>query len=354
MSKSVIHKILFKSALPWALGVLIILELFLHTSVLWQLPVVREIRNSERIFEAARERSPNPVIVILGSSRLQNAVIPEVMETELGLRSGDVANLSFPATTPQDFLHLYKSEREYLSNVDLMVYEVGEFQYNWSAIADETAGNMSYRKLSDLSTRLKSPGFKNKVDYGLGFFVQIWDARFVVREVMSSVVYGSFSFTEIPITVEPGGRVGIDQDLAISEYDPESSDQLAAFGYRNFEISEYQLDAMAELLKLARQDGISIVMIPAPFNVGFEAIVENNYAEYNQMWRSRVAERSGTPIAKVNLTAPDCSDWKKCYWDIGHVNSIGANNFSVALAEYLGGKDYHSTRTTRVLTSEND
>jgi hypothetical protein len=99
-------------------------------------------RYPERVFKAANQRSPNPTIVIFGSSRFQNVVIPEIVENELSLNTGDVANLSFSTATPQDFLHLYKSEREYFSGIDLIVYEVGEFQYNWSAIADEASGNM--------------------------------------------------------------------------------------------------------------------------------------------------------------------------------------------------------------------
>jgi hypothetical protein len=353
MSRSSINRILFKSAIPWAVGMLIFLELVLHTSSFWQLPIVRETRRSERVFEVASERSPDPKIVVLGSSRLQNAIIPEVLESELGLVSGDVSNLSFSAATPQDFLHLYKSQREYFSNIDLLVYEVGEFQYNWSAISEEAAGNMRYRRLADLNTKLNSPGLENKLDYGLGSAIRLWDTRFVAREVLASIVSGGFSLSERQMTVDNGGRVGINSVQALSEYESESTNQLAAFGYRNFEISEYQLDAMAELIYLAHQDGISIVMPSAPLNAGFEAIVENNYAEYDQMWRTSVVEKSGIPIAIVNLTDSDCSDWKKCYWDIGHVNSIGANNFSVALADYLGGSNYHSTRTARVLAPQN-
>jgi hypothetical protein len=126
-------------------------------------------------------------------------------------------------------------------------------------------------------------------------------------------------------------------------------DQIKTFGYKNFEISEYQLGAMVELVNLARADGISIVMPSAPLNPLVGQIVKDHYASFDELWRFNVAKRSGITIAKIELGAPECDVWQKSFWDVSHVNTAGANSFSVALAVYLGGTDYHSTRTVRIL-----
>jgi hypothetical protein len=335
-----------KSALPWALGILIVIELALHLPGFWELPAVREARTGERVFEAAKDRSASPKILVFGSSRFQNAVIPEVIEQELGLAAGSVSNLAFSGATPQDVLHLYKTEHEYFSKAELLVYEVGEFQYNWSAIADEPAGNIRYRKLADLETRLKSPGLTNKMDYGLGYWIRTWDLRFVLRDMLSSAVRGNLAFTESRLVAESNGQVGVRSNGQADEYIATSPDQLNAFGYRNFEISDYQLDAMAELLDLARADGLSLVINTPPLNDGFNEIVERNYASFDELWRASVTEKSNISIASLELTSPECEDWKNCFADIGHVNQFGASDFSIALAKYLGVPAFWSKHTS--------
>jgi hypothetical protein len=333
-------KIKLDSALPWAVAVLILIELVLRLPGFGQLSAVRETKSGEHVFEAASNRSPDPSIVALGSSRFQNSIIPEVVEERLNIGTGGVSNLSFDAATPQDYLHLYSTERSFFSGVDLLLVEVGEFQFNWSAIADEAAGNMRLRRLAGLDERLNTPSIENKIDYTLGYFVRIWDSRFIIRDMLSTTIRSGFNYSHRSLSIRSNGQIGLTNALSVSEFNPKDTNQLGAFGFRNFEISEYQLNAVARLLQIAEDDGVSVILMSPPLNAEFNDLVAQNYADYDQEWRNRVTEQTGRQIQLIEMTNPGCVNWQKCFYDFGHTNSIGANSFSAALAEYLSGIGY--------------
>jgi len=329
------HKPSFGSALTWAVMILLLVEIVLRLPVSEQIPAVRGTRSGERVFTAASQRSPAPKILALGSSRYQNSIVPEVIENQLGLGRGDVSNLSFDAATPQDYLHLYSTERQFFSKVELLLLEVGEFHYNWSAISDEAAGNMRFRRLADLNERLNTPSFGDKVDYGLGYFVRIWDSRFVIRDILTSAVRRRIFFDESPMNASSNGRIGLNSIQASSVFEPQGSDQLRKFGFRNFEISEYQLGAMTKLLQLAKADNVTVILMSPPHNEGFKKLVADNFAQYDQDWRDSIQNETGMQLVNIEIVDPICADWRKCFYDYGHTNLAGANGFSVALASYL-------------------
>jgi len=334
------HKPGLNSALVWAVVILLSVEIALRLPAFDQLPAVRETRSGERVFTAASQRSFAPKIVTLGSSRFQNSIIPEVLENQLGLAKGDVSNLSFDAATPQDYLNLYSAEREYFSKIDLLLLEVGEFHYNLSAISDEAAGNMRFRRLADFKERLNTPSTSNKIDYGLGYFIRIWDSRFVIRDILTSAVRGRFFFEERPINASPNGRIGLNSVQSSSEFEPQETNQLRKFGFRNFEISEYQLGAMTKVLQLAESDNVTVVLMSPPLNEGFNNLVADNFADYDKIWRDRIQQETGMRIVSVEIVDDVCADWRKCFYDYAHTNLAGANGFSSALADYLADIKY--------------
>jgi hypothetical protein len=324
-----------RGALPWAIVILVLLEVALYTPAFWNLPAVQETRTGERVFTAASLRSPEPVIISLGSSRLQNSIVPSVIENKMGLKNGSVVNLSFDAATPQDHLHLYESQREYFLNAEMLLLEVGEFHYNWSAIANEGAGNMRFRRLASFSERMSTPHIDNKIDYTLGNFIRIWDTRFVIRDILSSTIRGGFRFEERPIDVDHNGQIGVTQSNLTRVFEANDVNQLGAFGFRNFEISEYQVNAITELVDLARADGLRVILISPPINDGFRELVAENYASFDRQWRERITSEIDQEIIEVEIFDSRCDDWRDCFYDYGHTNALGAESYSLAMADYL-------------------
>ncbi|NQW21524.1 MAG: hypothetical protein HQ477_12530 [Chloroflexi bacterium] len=322
-------------ALPWAIVLLLLLEVALYTPAFWNLPAVQESRTGERVFDAANQRSSEPAVIAIGSSRFQKSIVPLVIEKELRLNKGSVANLAFDAATPQDYLHLYKSQRDYFSSADLLLIEVGEFHYNWSAIADEAAGNIRFRRLASLTDRMSTPNVNDKIDYTLGSFIRIWDKRFVIRDILSSTIRDGIRLTVRPIEVDANGKVGLIGSDLIRVFETQEINQLRAFGFRNFEISEYQINAMIQLVNLAKSDDLNVILMSPPINEGFRKLVAENYASYDREWRDRIKAEFGQEIIEVEIVDSRCSDWRECFYDYGHTNAVGAESYSLALAGYL-------------------
>jgi hypothetical protein len=71
-----------------------------------------------------------PRIVILGTSRAADAIMPTCLEAALGLPSNSAANISMFASHTSDWVELYRRNRAKLSHADLVICVLDEWSFS--------------------------------------------------------------------------------------------------------------------------------------------------------------------------------------------------------------------------------
>jgi len=294
------------------------------------------------VVDAASEISPSPRIAAMGSSRFQWGIVPSTIEAQLNLRQGDAANLGYQAATPQDFLKMYQARRSYFSNLDLLIVEVAAYHYNWNVIIDDGHVDQRFRYIAKLDDRVKIPGMENKIDYTIGYFSKFWDARNRFNSALHQRIDGVFDLAsvETPVSVESNGELDIEP--ASSWTTDISGVRAIVHGYEfnNFKFSEYQLEAMTTLIKLAESDGVTVILMEPRLSPLFDMEVAASYAAEDRLWRDRIENTTNLKINNLEHSNPICLEWEKCYYDYGHMNPIGADSFTTSLSVFLADGEY--------------
>ncbi|MCA9537262.1 MAG: hypothetical protein KC620_00155, partial [Myxococcales bacterium] len=76
------------------------------------------------------EPAEAPQVVLLGSSRVRDAVPPRALEAALGLPRGAVLNLGLTSGTPLDALTLYRRHRDKLGRARVLLLGVEDWYLN--------------------------------------------------------------------------------------------------------------------------------------------------------------------------------------------------------------------------------
>lgn len=317
----------------WMLGTVVVVELLMHMPGFWEFELLSREYDYKRTFEASISSEPKvaPVIAAVGSSRTQYAIIPASIENRLGLQRGQVTNLGFSAGTPQDYVNLYEKYPSAFENLDVLLVEVGAYSYNWTVLISGER-NDRFRRYSSLSDRFAVPDISKKIDYAAGVVLRSWDARALLRVVLKRI--GSLQ-DPIKVTSNSGGQIDV-QDLSERGADPqEAIEQPHKWDFLDYKFSEYQLEKIIKFVRTAQNSGVSVILVEPPLSPFFVDEVDEHYSTEDKMWRNRVSESVGLPIISIERSQSVCSDWRDCYFDYGHMNPIGAESFSLAIADYL-------------------
>ena len=326
------------------LGTVVAVELFMHMPGFWEYELLSREYDYKRTFEASSASAPGiaPVIAAVGSSRTQYAMIPTSIEERLDLQRGQVTNLGFSAGTPQDYVNLYAKYPSAFDNLDVLLVEVGAYSYNWTVLISGER-NDRFRRYSSLSDRLAVPGISKKIDYAAGAVLRSWDARALLRVVLKRV--GSLQ-EPIRLTSDSRGQIDV-LDLSERGADPQdASAQPHEWDFLDYKFSEYQLEKIVKFVRTAQNAGVSVVLIEPPLSPLFVDEVNEHYSTEDNMWRNRVSEAVGLPIISIDRSKSMCSDWRDCYYDYGHMNPIGAESFSLAIADYLTANNLITSSVT--------
>jgi hypothetical protein len=269
---------------------------------------------------------------MIGSSRFQNAINPHDIEVVLNLEQGDIVNLGCPAATPQDWARIYSEERDYFAELDTLVIETGSRSFNWTLVTDTAGPNLRFRRYSSFSERLNVPN-GNRADFLLGFSSKLFDFRNITRFVIDRAMRGDFSHSTETIVFDDTGQIG----KTTGEFP--GSVELGAYvpaDYRDFNISDFQLNKLVQLLNMTKDDGVQVILVEAPMNTHFKEIIEERYHNEDQRWRTRVTVLTGMEIVELTNYESSCTTWQTCFYDYEHLNAVGAHGYSIALANLLG------------------
>ncbi len=126
-------------------------------------------------------KAPAPKIVLLGNSRMRDAIAPRQLEDELGCNKGTVMNLAVSAGGTFEAKALYERNKRKLSRADLVVLNVDTWYL------DETEPpTMNVRRFGSLADRLGIYGWQETASLVVGWAWRSYDVRDRYEELLTS------------------------------------------------------------------------------------------------------------------------------------------------------------------------
>lgn len=269
--------------------------------------------------------APPPLVVLMGSSRMRDAVAPRVLEVELGLPAGAVLNLGVTAGTPFDALTLYRRNREKLGRARAVVVGIEDWHFN--AGLDPNERDRRYMSWSE-----RWHGFRGEATLSLaaGWIWRTYDAQGPLRRLARALVRGR----DAALPIAPDGRVRwrkIERDEG-----PETTDVAAQIErtYRRFTPGRLRVDALERLISLAREDGVRVFVVQLPWR---DAYVD--YAEAHHAAAFAAARRMAEGIEGADVVLYDRASAlgipARHFYDYGHLTPPGARVMTRRLAEVI-------------------
>ncbi len=289
-------------------------------------------------------KARDPVIIILGDSRSRDAVLPTVLEQELGLRRTNVLNLSLTAGDPFDSYVLYRRNRAQFRKAKLLLLALEDWH-----LKDDRAIPERYRRFATLEDRMSFADRRQVLPLLVGWLWRTLDARKPLGRLIKETVLRR----DRSAPIDDEGRVvwrtndpevgpetvdmRDDLNRAYSGFKPEEMEQSGALGH------------VRRILDMAAEDGLEVVMICPPFRSAF---IDARREMFQQQWASNEKEQSTLEEVfqkalhelaahyqhvrvYVVLRARDLNIPDTCFIDYGHMLRRGAELYSQTLAQWL-------------------
>jgi hypothetical protein len=266
-----------------------------------------------------------PQVLLMGSSRVRDGVAPRQLEAALHLPEGAVLNLGLTRGTPWDAALLYRRNRDKLKQARLLVVGVEDWSFNAAVSPNER-----YRRFASLSDRVGvyNPDWTRSLV--VGWIWRTYDAQGPLRNLLTSALKGRPK--DLPIA--PDGRVQWrkkESDTGPKDLDL-SLDVERAF--RKFEVTDGLNDQLRDLIALAREDGLTVVLVQVPLRDAYIDLAAQKYPDALARYRDNLRHFSDTPQL-IYERASDLGISPEWYYDYGHLTAPGARVFTDRLAADL-------------------
>ncbi|PYQ48684.1 MAG: hypothetical protein DMF78_20630 [Acidobacteria bacterium] len=318
--------ILGRAALASFVVTLMVLEAVSRTMIA-PLTVRGGFEQFSALVEEIRDAGHSPVILFLGTSHVQCAILPAVIERRLGLERGAVLNAGLGASAPYEQMRLYAAVEESLGSARLAVLETSPLYFNRGLANDA-------RLRLDLDTRLHYPAEVSKrADWLAGWAFSIWDRRRTWRAVATRAVrsalghaglewpvFDSDGYPGIPGAPSARGQIAVDADRA----------SLTLFERYSFDDEAVQ--EFAALLARIRGHGTRVVLLEYPLFPELERFLETRYPDVKKREAAVLAgPLSSYPVLSVGHAR--AAELMADFRDAHHLTRTGAARFSAMLAE---------------------
>ncbi len=314
--------------LAWAIAWLAAFELLVRV-----LPVASYVPASEAgivdvLDTAVIAPAPDPAIVLLGNSRLRDAVAPRQLEERLGLARGTVLNLGITAGQPWDYAWLYERHREKLSRARVLVVALDDFRFS-----TRTPPGERFRRFASFRDRIGTYDGKTP-SLVVGWFWKTFDLRDAIVRTAKALLTGN----RRGVPVADDGRIvwrDEERDRGPATIDDEAE---VRSRYRKFERSAARVETVARLLRLAREDGVAVRLVVLPSRDSIIDEVDRSVPDAPR-YLTEVLER-----LERDFPGTRSIEWRRAselgieddrFYDYGHLTPPGARVLTDRLAEWL-------------------
>jgi len=275
-------------------------------------------------------KAADPVVVVFGSSRMRDALPPRSVERALGLEAGRVLNLSLDGGTPFDALVAYRRNRKLLSRAEVLVVGIDD----WYVKAN-VQPNPQDRRFGTLRDRMECSRGRERAAAVVGSVWHTVDVRGALKERLVRI-----GRPPRPSPVGPDGRVtwrGVEDPEAVG---PQVADsvRMAAKFHASMDPGSGRVRQLRELLRLAREDGVEVLLIELPLRAAYRREVRTHYPETLAYYREAFGPLHD-PDAGVTLRFLDDASalglTAAHFYDYGHLTPLGAETFVPVLARII-------------------
>lgn len=267
----------------------------------------------------------DPELVVMGSSRVRDGVSPQHLGSALGLPPGAVLNLAVTNGSTFDALTLYRRNREKLSHAKILVVGIEDRTFNagW-------APNDRDRRYMTLSERVGPYNDEHTLSLLAGWCWRTYDARGPFQAAIKSTIKGR----KLTLPIAEDGRVKW-RDEEIAE-GPEKLPDPTAYArfYRKWEPTDGRKAFLEELVRLAREDGVKVLVIKLPWRSEHLALIEKHHPEELAEYRRRAQTVEGAKVVLWDHPR-DLGLKDTHFYDYGHPTTRGAEIVSKALAKEI-------------------
>ena len=269
-------------------------------------------------------------VLLLGNSRLLDAVPPRELEQQLGLSEESILNLSMTGGTPFDLRRLYEANRESLKQAKVVVID-----FELTYLNGGVALNDRVQRTASLTDRVDL--FAGKRELLPALIGWVWRA-YGVRGSFAGGLWQLARPTNQPSPIADDGRINWppNEDVGVRHDDQSYIEQRAmalAFSPPEFSVWKQQQSALIRMLK---EDGAIIVLTHVPLRTAIVDHARRRYAlNYEQLvdeWKQH-AKKCDSMLFIDRGEAIGVTDGE--FYDYGHLRSTGASAFTMKLSEHL-------------------
>jgi len=282
--------------------------------------------------EVVRTRDAAPRVLILGNSRVRDAIDPSALELQWNLGDDAVLNLGLTAGTPTDSCKLYERNREYLRGASLAIVNVDDWNLSDGSATDTD------RQFADLGTRLREFDGPERQRLLVGWAWRTYDLRNVMRQGVEEWALRGGT------RVAPIGADGMvqwrqkDEETGPEEFDPNPD---ANKGYASFRPHEFQLEQLKVLVRRLQQDGSTVVIVRLPTRQEYEDAASTRFAEAYRYCRETIDSltQSIPGVVVMDFTGgTSLGIPPNHFYDYGHVTLAGRRTTTRLIADKIAAR----------------
>ena len=276
------------------------------------------------------EPGPDPEVLLFGSSRIQAALSPRMMEADLGLDGGTVMNLAQPFGDAVVGRIVYERNREKLSRAGIAVVGVEMWDVFGPASIDPTT-----EYLLPLGERLEYGG-KDEISLLIGATWKTYAIRRILPQLISNIIAGGAETGP----VAPDGRL---QFFAADADGPATINAAEQFDERfgrleepgAFDSSSHRAD-LAELVATLQADGMQVILVHLPLRSDFLPELERRLPNAMEQFARVLEDVPGVATVDLGTTLAALGLPDTGYYDFGHAVESGVAALTRHVARVIG------------------
>ncbi|MBI3684536.1 MAG: hypothetical protein HY235_29540 [Acidobacteria bacterium] len=302
-----------------------------RTRFVWGLVPDSDLGIVGQIEETIIRGSPDPQVLVFGSSRGRGAFLPTRIEERMGLRRGQVVSLAIGGAHVFDALLIYQRNRSALSKAKMAILDIDPFQFNVG-----TEPPVRFRQFASWGDRFAYSGAKR--------WRLLADYVFHMDNALPTFTW----YLSQRFRGQVFKRVGIDRygRLAVvniaDDHDPRLFEERGFrrwvnILYGNYEYSPVLEQELVRLIRMLREDGAAVYLVRIPTAGGFLPMLEQSghtpFTQFKQNMQ-RVAHELGV-VCQIWESGGDVGLRERDYRDWGHLNTPGAEKWTEFFMRWL-------------------